>query len=117
VDAFVASGPALLVSNLAMAEFAATVGVRLRRGDLDAASAREALVKVEHWSHREAQVVPVEASDIDDAVRHLARLDLRLRAPDAIHIAAAARLRARLLTFDTAQAAAAKALGLALEPA
>ena len=44
------------------------------------------------------------------------RLDLGLRAPDALHIATARRLGATLFTFDLGMASAARMLGLSLLP-
>ncbi len=44
------------------------------------------------------------------------RFDLALRTPDALHIAAAGRLSAKLATFDVKMAAAATALGLEIAP-
>lgn len=44
------------------------------------------------------------------------RLDLTLRAPDALHIAMAQRNGAALVTFDEKMAACAKALGTLVAP-
>jgi predicted nucleic acid-binding protein len=46
----------------------------------------------------------------------LRRLDLTLRAPDAINIALAQRLEATLFTFDAKMAGAAKVLGVDVQP-
>ncbi len=53
---------------------------------------------------------PITPTDIRDADRLIRRLDLKLRAPDAIHLAVAARLEATLLTFDAGLADAARVL-------
>ncbi|HVH76374.1 MAG TPA: hypothetical protein VM755_15780 [Stellaceae bacterium] len=54
------------------------------------------------------------SADIAAADAFLRRLDLNLRAPDAINIAIAQRLGADLMTFDERMTANARALGLAL---
>ena len=59
----------------------------------------------------------VEDSDISSAESFLRRLDLNLRAPDAIHIAIALRTGASLATFDERMATCAHDLGLAVAPA
>jgi predicted nucleic acid-binding protein len=55
--------------------------------------------------------VEIASSDVAQAGDYLRRFDLALSAPDAIHIAAAQRLGARLVTFDRGMARAAQALG------
>jgi predicted nucleic acid-binding protein len=60
--------------------------------------------------------VPVTPADLAQATAWIRRLDLTLRAPDAIHIAAAQRLDASLATFDAGMAGAARRLGLAVAP-
>jgi predicted nucleic acid-binding protein len=52
--------------------------------------------------------------DVAVATAFLRRLDLTLRAPDAIHIAIAQRVDATLVTFDQGMATAALALGRAV---
>ncbi len=55
--------------------------------------------------------VDLEPNDIRIAQFFLRRIDLNLRAPDALHIAAAMSLDSKLLTFDDKMAACAEALG------
>lgn len=50
MDAYLATQPALLVSDLAQAEFAATVGVRLRQGKVERPAALDALLRFQRWS-------------------------------------------------------------------
>ncbi len=56
----------------------------------------------------------MQPSDLDDAQTMLRRLDLVLRAPDAINLAIAQRLGAELATFDIRMAECARALGIAV---
>ncbi len=52
------------------------------------------------------------SNDVRRAEAALRRLDLTLRAPDALNIMIPQRVDAVLLTFDTKMAASARALGL-----
>lgn len=54
----------------------------------------------------------IVSQDIEHATKFVRRRDLALRTPDAIHIAAAHRLGATLLTLDNGMARAAAALGV-----
>lgn len=59
-----------------------------------------------------ADRVEIAPGDIAAATLLVRRHDLKLRAPDAIHIAAAERLTTTLVTLDINMAAAARALDL-----
>jgi uncharacterized protein len=56
--------------------------------------------------------VETSAVDMAAAAQFVRRPDLALRGPDALHIAIASRLSAKLLTFDAKMADAATALGV-----
>jgi uncharacterized protein len=64
----------------------------------------------DRWMLTAAGSVEVSGTDIALATSFLRRLDLTLRTPDAIHIAIAQRLQARLVTFDQRMTIAARAL-------
>jgi hypothetical protein len=59
--------------------------------------------------------VDIQASDARLAYIYVRRFDLRLRAPDALHLAIARRLDVPLVTLDRRLAAAARELGIAVE--
>lgn len=101
----------IVISNFAATEFASAVARKLRVGTVTASEARTAFTNFDTWVAAAAQSVDVTASDIADAQAFLRRLDLTLRTADAIHIAAARRLDAALLTFDNKMATCAKAIG------
>ncbi len=63
------------------------------------------------WSARATRRIETVAADIKAAEGYIRRLDLTLRAPDAINIAIAQRADAAIATFDAKLAAAARALG------
>jgi hypothetical protein len=101
----------VVVSDFAAAEFASSIGRRVRMKALSSQDAREGFASFDAWTARAAEGIQIEPADILTAQAFLRRLDLTLRAPDAIHIAAAQRIGATLLTFDTKMATSARALG------
>jgi predicted nucleic acid-binding protein len=112
VDSFLRTrSPTLIVSDFAAAELASAVARRVRMGEIDTRSAQEAFAKFDGWSVRDAERVQITTADIAEAAAFIRRLDLILRAPDAINIAITRRVGAELFTFDRNMAAAAQALG------
>ncbi|HEY1837553.1 MAG: type II toxin-antitoxin system VapC family toxin [Rhizomicrobium sp.] len=102
------------VSDFVSAEFASVVGIKLRNKALRLDEARAAFSNFDEWTRRYAQKAQTLAADIHVAETMLRRLDLTLRAPDAISLAIARRLRAELATFDVRMAESARALGISL---
>lgn len=108
----------LMVSNLARAEASAALARQARIGALSATGVEEAFGHLDAWTSRFTNLVEIVPSDLALATHWVRRLDLSLRAPDAMHVAAARRLGAMLVTLDKGQAAAAVTLGLTcLNPA
>lgn len=101
----------LLVSDFAAAEFASALGRRVRTGELTADEARAAFANLDAWMARTTRRVGTTTADVRSAEAFLRRLDLTLRAPDALNIAIAQRTGAALATFDGKMAVAARALG------
>jgi len=106
----------VLVSNFAAAEFASVLGRLVRTKDMSVSAARTACTTLDSWVARLAARIEITGSDIATAEAMLRRFDLTLRSPDAIHLAAAQRLGARLATFDLALARCAQAVGLEVVP-
>lgn len=103
--------PALTVSDFASAEFASAVARKVRIEHLSHEESRAAFATFDVWMTSEvvrAQTLPADISTAESFIR---RLDLNLRAPDAIHIAIALRLDADLATFDERMADCARLLG------
>lgn len=100
-----------ILSDWAKAEFASAVAIKVRVGVITAAGAQAAFAGIDAWTAQSAQPAAMIASDLAAVTTWLRRLDLNLRAPDAIHIAIAQRLGATLLTFDARMREAAQALG------
>jgi uncharacterized protein len=103
---------ALLVSDFARAEFASAIARRVRARELTRDEGFLAFAHLDSWCVAPAQAVLIVPEDVADASLLIRRLDLNLRTPDALHLAAARRLGATLATFDTKLADVATALNL-----
>ncbi len=114
-QALLREGGAQIISDVAATEFASALGLRCRRKLLEIAEARAAFEDFDIWRSKVSQVESGPA-DLRAAESALRRLDLNLRAPDAIHIAIAQRIGAGLATFDARMAQCARALGAAVVP-
>mgnify|MGYP002784078813 FL=1 len=105
------------VDIFALAEFASAVGTRLRSGRLKETQGHEILGTFRLWLSLAAEPVDAVNDDHHSAATMLSRFDLNLRPPDALHRAVALRLGLEMLTFDARQSVAARALGVACDPA
>jgi len=112
-----ATHPVLFVSDFASAEFSSAIAHRVRIGAITEAGARAAFTNYDDWTGRMAALLRTESADINAATVFVRRLDLTLRAPDAINIAIARRVGAALATFDRKMAEAAAALGVTVAAA
>jgi uncharacterized protein len=101
----------LIVSDFAAAEFVAVIGRHMRARNITEREARAALATFDIWAARVAQRAEIASADLRTAEAFLRRLELKLRAPDAIHIATAQRIGATLFTFDAGMTKNARALG------
>lgn len=104
-------------STWCQAEFASALGNRVRTGELDEDEVVEAQRTFDAWCVSLGPPLPVLNDDVLEAERLLRRLELKLRAPDALHIALVRRLELRVATLDDRMAKAAALLGLLVEPA
>jgi predicted nucleic acid-binding protein len=102
----------LVVSDLAAAEFSATISRKFRMRLLTAADAIAAFANFDLWHERAMRKVGLVEDDLAAAQTFVRRLDLTLLTPDALHMAVCQRLGATLATFDAKMAQAAQMLGL-----
>ncbi|WP_269514217.1 type II toxin-antitoxin system VapC family toxin [Brevundimonas subvibrioides] len=108
----------LVVSDFALAESAAALAKLGRVEEWSTAEAAGFFEELDAWATLLTERVEIEPSDLADANMFVRMPRLSLRAPDAIHIAAATRLEATILTLDRGMARAATALGVpCLNPA
>lgn len=104
-----------LVSDFAAAEVASALSRLVRLALLTKTDASARLADFDAWRAVVSLPVDLQASDARSAYIFVRRFDLRLRAPDALHVAIARRLDAALVTLDRRLAAAATELGIAVE--
>lgn len=115
--AMLGSAVMIAASRIAYAEAMAAFGRRHREGALDEAGLESMIARLDRtWSR-------VGVVDIDERAAGRLAIAHGIRGLDAIHLAAALRIRGampqnavRFLTFDQRQAAAAVAEGLAVGP-
>lgn len=116
-QAFLSDGQTtLLISDFAAAELASVVGRRVRVNELTQDDARAAFAALDEWVASHGPRLPLASADVVIAEVYLRRLELGLRATDALHLAVAQRHQAALATFDGRMADAARALGLEIAP-
>ena len=107
---------ALLVSDFALVEAASAVSRRVRMGRLTQAEGRRILDNLKLWCTQAATTCPLGPADLAQAGVWLERLDVNLRAPDALHAAMSLRLSAQLATLGVGLAQSASALGVEVTP-
>jgi uncharacterized protein len=111
---FAGMGDVPIVSDFVAAEFASVIARLTRTGRITADEARETFALFDNWRARSADDADAEPEDIRNATAIVRRLNLNLRAPDAINLAIAMRLHASIATFDRGLIANAHALGIAV---
>jgi uncharacterized protein len=105
----------LLVSEFTAAEVASALSRLVRTHLLAAADAAARLADFEAWRAAASLPVDVQPADARVAYAYTRRFDLMLRAPDALHLAIAARLDASIMTLDRRMERAAQQLGIPVE--
>lgn len=113
VDAIVSEGgDDILVSDFVVTEVSSAVS-RLVRMDLRSPEmGRELIENLDDWVEAACDPIPLEAEDIRDATELVRNFTLKLRAPDALHLAICRRIDARLVTLDINLANAARVVGV-----
>jgi len=116
VDDFLARNDQdLLISDFAAAEVAAALSRLVRMRRLTEADALTALGDLEIWRAEAGSIVELHAIDARVAYAYVQHFKLKLRAPDALHLAIARRVDATLVTLDRRLGDAAGPLGIAVE--
>lgn len=103
----------MTLSNFASGELASAIARRTRMRLISAESARSIFNDFDQWTEGVMQRIEVDSIDIAEATALVRRLELKLRLPDAIHLAACQRRGLMLATLDDGLADAARALGVA----
>jgi predicted nucleic acid-binding protein len=101
------------ISLLVELEFHAALAAKARTGEMEAASARRVLSMFQKHRAEEAYLfVSISAAEYGIARDWIARFSSPLRAPDALHLAAALTSGLALLTADRALARSARHFGV-----
>jgi hypothetical protein len=107
----------LVVSDFARAEASASISRRVRMELLTAPQAEAMLARLDFWVAQTARHRLTSAAEIAACDRLIRRFELKLQAPDALHIAIALADGVTLVTFDERQAQAMAGLGPCVVPA
>jgi uncharacterized protein len=102
----------LVVSDFAAAEFASVLSRLTRMNQIPESRTRAIFDAFDIWRARFADEEDTVSSDVLAATTIIRRLDLNLRASDAINLAIVLRLAASVATFDRRMAQNARALGI-----
>jgi uncharacterized protein len=91
----------LWISHWTLAEFSSAVAFKLRTGQTDENTSRQATARLQSILNAQGLIVAeVRATDFERAAQFCAAYASSLRTPDALHAAIAARLNLTLLTCD-----------------
>lgn len=103
----------IVISLLVRAEFASLLSKKTRMKEIDESDARGAMMALDrHLSTKAFHMVAITVQDFDQATEWIMTMRHPLRAPDALHLAIAARQGAVFWTLDSRLAKIAKWVGL-----
>ncbi|MDZ4252532.1 MAG: type II toxin-antitoxin system VapC family toxin [Sulfuritalea sp.] len=103
----------LMISAWTLTEMASIGGIKQRTGSINAETRQQALANFQRFASTHLSMTEIEPTDFRTAAA-LIDSPIALRAGDALHLAVARRLGARLASLDKQLCSATKALGLAL---
>ncbi len=113
VDALVRQpGVTAMISDFTIAECSSALARNGRIGRRTDAENERFHRELDDWASVFGELTDIASIDIADATTFIRRPGISLRAPDAIHIAAAQRVGATILTLDRGLARAADMLGV-----
>lgn len=104
----------LLISDFAAAEFSAVVAKAFRKKLITGVTASSIFAGFDDIRGDFSVAIFATERDLSRAEELVRMLETKLRAPDALHLAIAERLRAKLATFDQTLAEAARTVGVTL---
>jgi uncharacterized protein len=102
---------ATIVSEFGVGEASSAISRLVRMKAMSPDDGNHMVAYLDDWIADTADYTPVEDEDIMEATRLVRLFELKLRMPDALHLAIAMRLGIRLVTLDRNLAAAARAVG------
>ncbi len=101
----------LAFSDWGLTECASALGIRQRRGELDADSAAHSFRTLAAFATESCELIVCAGHHQKEAQGLLTRFDLPLRAGDALHLVISQQIQATLVTYDKQLMVAAKAVG------
>lgn len=101
------------ISDLAAAEVSSAISRLVRTKQLTREVANAVLSDFDEWAQAIGQPTEIYPSDVREANVLVRQFELKLRAPDASHLAICRRLGARMVTLDNNLARAAEAIDVA----
>lgn len=118
VDHMAASDADASVSDFVVAEVSSAISKLVRMRARTLAQGEYLLANLDDWVATSGAPIDIHPLDVRQATTLVRQFDLKLRAPDALHIAICRRIDARLITLDINLADAARTAGVAcLNPA
>ncbi len=102
----------LMISAWTLTEMASVGGIKQRTGAIDAETHQQAIANFQRFASMHLVTVEIEPADFRTAAV-LIESPASLRAGDALHLAIARRLNARIASIDRRLCAATEVLGLA----
>jgi predicted nucleic acid-binding protein len=115
VEAYLKSRPDRLISDFTAAEVASGLSRLVRMNQLASEEANARLADFEAWRAASSSPIDVHAADVRLAYAYVRRFELKLRAPDALHLAIARRLDATFATLDRHLAKVGQEIGVAVD--
>lgn len=103
----------LTISAWTLTEMASVGGIKERTGAIDSLTRQQALANFQRFASMKLETVEIEPADFRTAAV-LIESPAALRSGDALHLAVARRLGARLCTLDNGLHTAASSLGFAI---
>lgn len=103
-----------LLSDFGIAEVSSAVSRLVRTRERTSQQASEAISLFDDWVREVGEPISVDPSDVREANLLVRQFELKLRTPDAIHLAICRRLGARMVTLDNTLAHAARAVDVAV---
>lgn len=113
IDRFLATLPTLpTIRDYGLGEFAAVISRYVRMDKVSQPEAALVLDQFDDWVAAAAEIVATSPGDIRRAISIVRRFELKLRMPDALHVAVCLNHELPLLTRDHGMADAATAPGI-----
>lgn len=103
----------LMISAWTLTEMSSIGGIKERTGVIDAETRQQAIANFQRFASMHLVTVEIDPADFRTAAV-LIELPTALRAGDALHLAVARRLGARIASLDRQLSAATEVLGLAM---